>query len=250
MIKSQCLIWGSLWLVSSRCAGCTYDVCFWAPRQATNKWKYTSIILCVCASLLFSIFFSMLRKMMETQLFSLCRRIGFLILYHSSMISVHCRLNFLNLQTTSVMSWLLTKNVDFFKGDVMGLCFVFKKRSSLVNICLTEMYVLFFCTRICMSDMQFWVTLFVVAIRHFSLTYEHAEVFYKQLKLFLFEHYADMHYANIVIIIMAALHSRCGHYIFVLWFLLSFFFFSLPNLSRCRLDVYHTSTHGVALVRI
>jgi len=47
------------------------------------------------------------------------------------------------LQTTSVMSWLLTKNVDLFKGDVMGLCFVFKK-SSLVNICLTEMYVLFF----------------------------------------------------------------------------------------------------------
>ena len=29
-----------------------------------------------------------------------------------------------------------------------------------------------------------------------------------------------------------------------------FFFFSLPNLSACRLDVYHTSTHGVALVRI
>jgi len=29
----------------------------------------------------------------------------------------------------------------------------------------------------------------------------------------------------------------------------SFFFFSLPNLSGRRLDVYHTSTHGVALVR-
>jgi len=28
------------------------------------------------------------------------------------------------------------------------------------------------------------------------------------------------------------------------------FFFSSPNLSRRRLDVYHTSTHGVALVRI
>ena len=27
-------------------------------------------------------------------------------------------------------------------------------------------------------------------------------------------------------------------------------FFSSPNLSRRRLDVYHTSTHGVALVRI
>jgi len=34
-----------------------------------------------------------------------------------------------------------------------------------------------------------------------------------------------------------------------LWFLLSFFF-SSPNLSRRRLDVCHTSTHGVALVRI
>jgi len=34
----------------------------------------------------------------------------------------------------------------------------------------------------------------------------------------------------------------------------SIFFFLLllfsPNLSRCRLDVYHTSTHGVALVQI
>jgi len=30
----------------------------------------------------------------------------------------------------------------------------------------------------------------------------------------------------------------------------SIFFFSSPNLSGHRLDVYHTSTHGVALVRI
>jgi len=29
-----------------------------------------------------------------------------------------------------------------------------------------------------------------------------------------------------------------------------FFFFSSPNLSRRRLDVYHTSTHGVALLRM
>ena len=48
-------------------------------------------------------------------------------------------------------------------------------------------------------------------------------------------------------IFMAAPRSRCGHYIFALWFLLSFF---LANLSRRRLVVYHTSTHGVALVRI
>jgi len=50
---------------------------------------------------------------------------------------------------------------------------------------------------------------------------------------------------------MAALRCRCGHYIFALWFLSSvFFFYSSPNLSDRRLDVYHTSTHGVALVRI
>ena len=49
--------------------------------------------------------------------------------------------------------------------------------------------------------------------------------------------------------IMAALRSRCGHYIFALWFLSIFFLFS-PNLSGRRLDVYHTSTHGVALVQI
>jgi len=40
------------------------------------------------------------------------------------------------------------------------------------------------------------------------------------------------------------------YYIFILWFLLLLVFFSSPNLSRRRLDVYHTSTHGVALVRI
>jgi len=34
------------------------------------------------------------------------------------------------------------------------------------------------------------------------------------------------------------------------FFLLSSFFYSSPNLSGRRLDVYHTSTHGVALVRI
>jgi len=38
---------------------------------------------------------------------------------------------------------------------------------------------------------------------------------------------------------------------FALWFLLCiFFFFSWPNLSGRRLDIYHASTHGVALVRI
>ena len=47
---------------------------------------------------------------------------------------------------------------------------------------------------------------------------------------------------------MASLRSRCGHYIFAVSFFLSFL--SLPNLSSRRLDVYHTSPHGVALGRI
>jgi len=37
----------------------------------------------------------------------------------------------------------------------------------------------------------------------------------------------------------------CGFYLSFF-----FFFFSSPNLSGRRLNVYHTSTHGVALVRI
>jgi len=56
------------------------------------------------------------------------------------------------------------------------------------------------------------------------------------------------------ILFMAALWNRAGHYIFILWFLsiylLLLSFFSSPNLSRRRLDAYHTSAHGVALVRI
>ena len=45
--------------------------------------------------------------------------------------------------------------------------------------------------------------------------------------------------------------NRAGHYIFVLWFLLlSPSFFSSPNLSSRRLDIYHTSTHSVAQVQI
>jgi len=55
--------------------------------------------------------------------------------------------------------------------------------------------------------------------------------------------------------LMAALWNMAGHYIFILWFissiyLLSSSFFTSPNLSRRRLDVYHTCTHGVAVVRI
>ena len=51
------------------------------------------------------------------------------------------------------------------------------------------------------------------------------------------------------IVFMAALRSRYGHYIFVLSFVLLSFFPS-PNLGRRRVDVYHTSAHDVALVRI
>jgi len=48
---------------------------------------------------------------------------------------------------------------------------------------------------------------------------------------------------------MVALCNKADHYIFSLWFLSSFFFFSSHSLSGRRLDVYHTSTHGVASVR-
>jgi len=48
---------------------------------------------------------------------------------------------------------------------------------------------------------------------------------------------------------MVTLCNRADHYIFALLFVLSSFF-SSPNLSRRRLDVCHTSTHGVTLVRI
>jgi len=51
--------------------------------------------------------------------------------------------------------------------------------------------------------------------------------------------------------IMAALCNRGAIIFLACDFYLSFFlFFSSPNLSGHRLDLYHTSTHGVALVRI
>jgi len=52
---------------------------------------------------------------------------------------------------------------------------------------------------------------------------------------------------------MVALCNRADHYIFALLFLsiyLSSSSFASTNLSGRRLDVYHTLTHGVALVRI
>ena len=64
--------------------------------------------------------------------------------------------------------------------------------------------------------------------------------------------YVTMSFINSVLIVffMAALRNRAGHYIFALYVVCFFFFFSSPNLSRRRLDVCHTFTHGVALVRI
>ena len=54
-------------------------------------------------------------------------------------------------------------------------------------------------------------------------------------------------------LIMAALCNRRAIIFLPCSFFLSIYllpFFSSPNLSGRRLDVYHTSTHGVALVRI
>ena len=53
--------------------------------------------------------------------------------------------------------------------------------------------------------------------------------------------------------VMVALCNRETIYIFMLWFVLVLLlssFFSSPNLSGRRLDVYYTSTHDAALVRI
>ena len=44
--------------------------------------------------------------------------------------------------------------------------------------------------------------------------------------------------------------NRTDHYILPLWFLYFFFLFSSPILSGRRLDVHHTSTHDVSLLRI
>jgi len=49
---------------------------------------------------------------------------------------------------------------------------------------------------------------------------------------------------------MAALSSRCGHYIVAVISIFYLLFYSSPNLSGRPLDVYHSSTHDVALVQI
>ena len=79
------------------------------------------------------------------------------------------------------------------------------------------------------------------------LTSDAAHVFY------LASQFLKLNQLRVLVMVMAALRSRCGHNTFspvVTFFYLSSFFYSSPNLSGRRLDVYHTSTHGVALVRI
>ena len=64
---------------------------------------------------------------------------------------------------------------------------------------------------------------------------------------------ADHYIFVLFLLLMVALCDRADHYIFMLWFvllLLLLSFFSSPNLSGQRLNVYHTLEHGVALVRI
>jgi len=63
-------------------------------------------------------------------------------------------------------------------------------------------------------------------------------------------HYIFCHVVSFFFVV--TLWNRADHYIFVLWFLLlsMYLLFSSPNLSHRRLDVCHTSTHGVALVQI
>jgi len=51
-------------------------------------------------------------------------------------------------------------------------------------------------------------------------------------------------------VVMVALWNRADHYIFLPSGFFFPSFFSSPNLSDRRLDDCHTSTHGVALVRI
>ena len=68
-----------------------------------------------------------------------------------------------------------------------------------------------------------------------------------------FEVKVGMHQGSALspLLFMVTLCNRADHYIFAMWFLSIFLlFFSSPNLSGRRLDVCHSSTHGVALVRI
>jgi len=54
----------------------------------------------------------------------------------------------------------------------------------------------------------------------------------------------------ILLVFMVALWNRADHYILPGGFFFLPSVFSSPNLSRHKLDACHTSTHGVALLRI
>jgi len=57
---------------------------------------------------------------------------------------------------------------------------------------------------------------------------------------------------SVIIIILIIMTALCIISQAIIFLSCGFFFllFSSPNLSRCTLDVYHTFTHGVALVQI
>jgi len=98
----------------------------------------------------------------------------------------------------------------------------------------------------CFMSFQFLVLMFV----RLTFTGIHTASFFSLCLLRVFVYIIkwckQIHAGDMLDYGRPALRSRCGHYIFALWFLS----FSLPNLSGRRVDVYHTSTHGVALVRI
>jgi len=71
----------------------------------------------------------------------------------------------------------------------------------------------------------------------------------KQWHLLNYSNSLKLFYFKLTDLVMVALCNRADHHIFIL-FLYSSSFFSSPNLSGQRLDVYHTLAHGVALVRI
>ena len=97
---------------------------------------------------------------------------------------------------------------------------------------------------------EFVVSAYYTIIAHDLLPVQERSFWRKCLIVMVREPNCDN--ARSIDFIMVALCNRADHYNFTLWFLSSifFFFFSSPNLGGRRLDVYHTSTHGVALVRI
>jgi len=57
-------------------------------------------------------------------------------------------------------------------------------------------------------------------------------------------------FGHLLLLFMVALCNRADHIYFHPVSFLLLLFFSSPNLSGRRLDVYHTLAHGVALVQI